>query len=71
MPTMTTTTTDTAPVVAPTTMPCTCGEMTAPDGTCLNIGACTTADDRATRGAARVTSKYAVPAAWNSRGGVD
>ncbi len=50
---------------------CACGEVSAPDGACLNVGACEVADAGATRGAARVTAKYAVPAAWNVRGGVD
>lgn len=48
-----------------------CGATAAPDGSCLNVGACHTADETATRGAARATAKYAVPAAWNVRGGVD
>ena len=61
-----------APVTAPSVTTCdTCGETLAPDGTCLEIGACRAADDRATRGAARQTAKYAVPAAWNARGSVD
>jgi hypothetical protein len=54
-----------------TVAPCSCGELAAPDGVCLNIGACSRADSRATRGAARSTAKYSVPAAWNSRGSVD
>lgn len=49
----------------------TCGATVAPDGACLNVGACIDADTAATRGAARSTAKYAVPAAWNVRGGVD
>lgn len=49
----------------------TCGATAAPDGQCLNIGTCATADHQATIGAARETAKYAVPAAWNARGGVD
>ena len=49
----------------------TCGTVTAPDGKCLAVGDCPTADADATRGAAGATAKYAVPAAWNVRGGVD
>lgn len=49
-----------------------CGAVTAPDGTCLEIGACSRADRSATRGAARETAKYRpAPAAWSSRGSVD
>ena len=61
----------TAETRAPVAAPCACGEVSAPDGACLNVGACERADADATRGAARVTAKYAVPAAWNVRGGVD
>lgn len=50
---------------------CECGATVAPDGKCYNIGACLTADQTATRGAAGNTAKFAVPAAWNVRGGVD
>jgi hypothetical protein len=61
-----------ATIAEPTCAPCvTCGEMTAPDGTCLEVGACSAADSAATRGAARQTAKYGVPAAWNARGSVD
>lgn len=61
-----------ATVADPVCVPCAhCGETTAPDGTCLEIGACPRADRAATRGAARQTAKYAVPAAWNARGTVD
>lgn len=48
-----------------------CGTVTAPDGRCMEIGACETADTGATRGAARQTSKFGIPAAWNARGSVD
>ena len=48
-----------------------CGVTLAPDGACLEVGSCEVADTRATRGAARATAKYAVPAAWNARGSVD
>lgn len=55
-----------------TAAPCAeCGRVSAPNGGCLDIGACPRADDIATRGAGRATAKYAVPAAWNVRGGVD
>lgn len=51
---------------------CSCGATLAPDGTCLEVGSCVHADERATRAAARSTAKYAVaPAAWNARGYVD
>lgn len=50
---------------------CTCGATLPPSGDCLELGACEIADAAAVRGAARVTSKYAVPAAWNVRGAVD
>jgi len=49
----------------------TCGETTAPDGTCHELGTCERADRLATRNASRGTAKYAVPAAWNARGSVD
>lgn len=58
-----------SPTVAPTCG--TCGATTAPDGTCLDIGACESADIGATRGAGAVRAKYRVPAAWNARGSVD
>lgn len=48
-----------------------CGATAAPDGTCLELGSCELADNAATRGAARTTAKFAVPRAWNVRGGVD
>ena len=58
-----------APAVAPTCDAC--GAVSAPDGTCLEIG-CIAADAAATRGAARSTAKYgAAPAAWNAGGRVD
>lgn len=61
-----------ATVADPVCIPCgSCGETMAPDGTCLEIGACPDADRSATRGAARQTAKYAVPAAWNANGSVD
>jgi hypothetical protein len=50
----------------------TCGATSAPDGACLELGACTRADELATRGAGRISAKYApAPASWNSRGAVD
>lgn len=58
-----------APAVAPTCEGC--GATVAPDGVCLELGACSHADARATRGASRSTAKYAAPRAWNVRGGVD
>ena len=55
-----------------TVTPCAhCGTMPAPDGTCLQVGTCPDADATATRGLAGSTAKFAVPAAWNVRGGVD
>lgn len=60
---------DDGPVTAPVCD--SCGETLAPDGACLELGTCARADQLATRGAGRVTSKYAVPAAWNARGYVD
>jgi hypothetical protein len=50
---------------------CECGATVAPDGTCHAIGECGFADAAATRHAGRATAKYAIPAAWNVRGGVD
>jgi hypothetical protein len=50
---------------------CTCGATVAPDGKCYNVGTCADADAVATRGATGQTAKFAVPAAWNARGGVD
>ncbi len=58
-----------APTVAPTCEAC--GTVSAPDGTCLDIGACTRADELATRGAGAARAKYRVPAAWNASGSVD
>jgi hypothetical protein len=58
-----------APAVAPTCEEC--GATSAPDGACLDIGACSRADQLATRGAASSRAKYRVPAAWNARGSVD
>lgn len=62
-----------ATVAVPVCAPCAeCGETTAPDGACLEVGTCSAADRAATRGAARQTAKYGtVPAAWNARGSVD
>ena len=60
---------ETAPATA--TACTTCGTVTAPDGTCLEIGACASADATATRNATGGTAKFAVPAAWNARGRVD
>ena len=52
--------------------PCdSCGATLAPDGACLELGACERADSHATRGSGGVTAKYRVPAAWNARGSVD
>lgn len=48
-----------------------CAGTLAPDGKCYAVGACADADATATAGASRQTAKYAVPAAWNVRGGVD
>ena len=48
-----------------------CGAVAAPDGKCLAVGDCAAADATATRGLAGSTEKFAVPAAWNVRGGVD
>ena len=48
-----------------------CGAVAAPDGKCLAVGDCAAADATATRGLAGNTAKFAVPAAWNVRGGVD
>lgn len=48
-----------------------CGAVLSPDGKCLAVGECADADRLATIGAAGATSKFAVPAAWNVRGGVD
>jgi hypothetical protein len=50
---------------------CACGATLPPAGECLAVGLCADADAAATAGAGRVTAKYAVPAAWNVRGGVD
>jgi len=73
---------DHSPIMAPARRPvltetierlavCGCGVTLPPDGRCLEIGQCADADTAATRGAARVTAKYAVPAAWTARGSVD
>lgn len=74
---------DYSPIVAPARRPVqvleleapaacgSCGAVLAPDGSCLELGACELADARAVRGASRSTAKYAVPAAWNARGSVD
>ena len=59
-----------SPVITITTCN-TCGGTLAPDGKCYAIGQCADADATATRGAVGQTSKFAVPAAWNVRGGVD
>lgn len=49
-----------------------CGATSAPDGTCLEIGACTAADETAARRShSGGTAKFPVPAAWNARGSVD
>lgn len=48
-----------------------CGITLAPNGSCLEVGACADADADATRSAARRTAKYAAPRAWTVRGGVD
>lgn len=47
---------------------CSCGAVTAPDGTCLEIGACPRADRSATRGATGAASKFR---AWTASGSVD
>ncbi len=60
-----------APVEPEQAPVCKCGATLAPDGACLEIGACPRADRRATRHATGRTSKYAVPSAWNARGSVD
>lgn len=49
----------------------TCGATVAPDGKCYSVGDCADADATATRGSSGATAKFAVPAAWNVRGGVD
>ena len=50
-------------------IPCAhCGATTAPDGTCLEIGACPRADRAATRGATGEASKFR---AWTASGRVD
>lgn len=69
----TVTRTDTAPLEAPAVVSCEgCGATVAPDGACLEIGACARADRLATRGASRVTAKTAAaPAAWTGSGRVD
>lgn len=45
-----------------------CGTVTAPDGTCLEVGSCERADDIATRGAVGESSKFR---AWTASGRVD
>ncbi len=47
---------------------CSCGAVTAPDGTCLEIGDCPRADRAATRGATGAASKFR---AWTASGNVD
>ncbi len=47
---------------------CACGAVTAPDGTCLEIGACPRADRAATRGATGAPSAFR---AWTASGRVD
>lgn len=55
---------------APTVPACgSCGVTLAPNGACLELGACLEADTRATRHAARSTAGG--PAAWTVSGGVD
>lgn len=49
-----------------------CETTLAPDGSCLEVGACELADRAATRSSrSGATAKFAVPAAWNARGSVD
>jgi hypothetical protein len=62
-PTATLATVD-APIVCPV-----CLDTLAPNGTCLNIGACYAADRAATRDAARTTLK--APLAFTIGGNVD
>lgn len=65
---------ETREVTAPAVPACdTCGATLAPDGTCLEVGACRSADQRAARSSrSGATVKSAVaPAAWNARGYVD
>lgn len=45
-----------------------CGTVQAPDGTCLEVGACARADAIATRGAVGESSKFR---AWTASGRVD
>lgn len=54
-------------------MTCACGAVTAPDGTCLEIGACERADSAATRTARGQTRKFVAqaPAGWTGTGRVD
>jgi hypothetical protein len=50
----------------------TCGAVTAPDGVCLEIGACERADSLATRRASGETVKSRLePAAWRASGSTD
>jgi hypothetical protein len=50
--------------------PCACGATLAPDGICLEVGACERADASATRGATGARAK-SDPSAWTVRGRVD
>jgi hypothetical protein len=56
-----------APAVAPTCEAC--GHVSAPDGTCLELGECSRADAIATRGAS--IARRGAPRAWTVRGSVD
>jgi hypothetical protein len=49
----------------------TCAETLMPNGRCLNVGACRTADRDATRGSMRRGVAASAPAAWTARGYVD
>lgn len=49
---------------------CACGAPVAPDGACLEVGACERADASATRGATGARAK-SDPSAWTVLGGVD
>ena len=50
----------------------TCAEITAPNGRCLNVGACRTADRQATRTSLRRgAAASARPSAWTISGSVD
>lgn len=50
---------------------CTCGEIRTPDGKCLNLGTCETADVQASAHCARDTAKYRAPVAYTIAGNVD